>query len=1428
MGKSNKAQPVKKTDLYLGIDIGSISINTVLINNQKEIVENRYDFCHGKPFHRLLEVLAELFEQHKDDNIVSLSLTGTGGKLASEIIGGQYVNEIISQSESVSKLYPKAKTVIEMGGEDSKLIFMDGSEENVSRLSDFQLNTICAAGTGSFLDQQAKRIGVSIEKEFGEMAMKSVNPPRIAGRCSVFAKSDMIHLQQIATPVHDIVAGLCFAVARNFISSLGRGKKLEFPAVFQGGVAANQGMVRAFREILKAGENDLIIPEYFASMGAIGAVFHNMTTGSANISSFKGLDGLRTYLVSGEAEGKHQEPLVEADVFYNKEVRPIPEGSPKIDVYLGLDIGSLSTNVVLIDDDNQVIARRYLPTASKPLEAIRQGMSEIFDEVGDKVIVKAAGTTGSGRYLTGDFVGADVIRNEITAQATAAIVYDKKVDTIFEIGGQDSKYISIDNGVVVDFEMNKVCAAGTGSFLEEQAEKLDINIIGEFGDLALQAKKPAALGDRCTVFMETDLNSHQQKGAKKEDLVGGLAYSIVQNYIQKVVRKKRIGNHILFQGGVTNNKAVVAAFEKVTGKKIYVPPHFDVTGAIGSAILARDYVKENNLKTRFKGFDISKIPYKVDKFTCRECSNQCEIRRVRIEGEKKPLYYGGRCEKYELDERKGKGKDIPNYFDERLNMLMGDYKETPADGKISIGLPRALTLFYQQFPFWRTFFEDLGFRVVLSHETDNQIVRKSLDMLVAETCFPVEVMHGHIYDLLEKQVDYVFTPFIINTKAGDDNPTTNYNCPWIQTFPFMVKAALTDEVAKKLLVPTLNFRYFGKVLNKELSDFMWEKFRIPSKKVLNAIAKADQAQSRFEEALVVRGQEVLENLPGDKECMVIMGRQYNTGDPALNLSMVEKLINLDVVPIPMDFLPLGSEHITDDYPQMYWPNGQRLLAAARIVARDERLHAVYMGNFRCGPDSFLAHFVHEEMAGKSYMEIEIDEHSADAGMITRYEAFLDSLKGSRIAGKKKKEVILPGVMSSEPMKDRILYFPFMCDAAYAIAAAVRSCGLNSDVLPMQDERDMELGRKYTSSRECFPMICTTGSFLKKLMEPGVDPKKVSFFMPDHNGPCRFGQYNKFQRIVFNKLGFNDAQIISPSNTTAYEDISGGQGTKFRYAAWKGFVAVDLLRKMKQERIPYELVPGSTEKVYREVLAEVIKSIENGAKDLADVLHREAKKFNSIAMHNGRRKPVIAVVGEIFMRDNPFCSGHLVQKLEMYGAETVIAPFSEWLSYSTYRYTRDSKWKGDYKGMLKSKIQHYAQNYSAKKLQQSIHGLYDHEREIGLEEMLESCGPYINMHYDGDPALNLGSSVALFKTGISGIANILPFTCMPGTVVTALADRFKRDHDNIPYVSIAYDGQEDTAIDLRLQAFMHQAREFAKQKGYDAPVKWGGVKEMTKI
>lgn len=1405
---------------HLGLDIGSISVNAVLINETKKVLVNRYEYCYGKPFDVLVKVLDEIVLEYGINSIGSIAFTGSGGKQAAELAGGIFVNEIIAQSTSVAELYPHIRTIIEMGGEDSKLIFMEnGTTTNFSRLADFAMNSLCAAGTGSFLDQQANRIEVPIEKEFGEMALKSVNPPRIAGRCSVFAKSDMIHLQQVATPLHDIVAGLCFAVARNFKSTLGRGKKFEKPFIFQGGVAANVGMVRAFKEIFELEDGELVIPEYHASMGALGAIFHALKNQNGHAVDFKGTREIKNYLASDRSNTARLSSLIMSNASYNKTVKQIPRDGTKTEVYLGIDVGSLSTNVVLIDSENNVVARRYLPTASKPLNAIQRGLKEIYDEIGEHVSVIGAGTTGSGRYLTGDFIGADAIQNEITAQATAAIAYDSTVDTIFEIGGQDSKYISIENGVVVDFEMNKVCAAGTGSFLEEQADKLDINIIDQFADHAFKSEKPVRLGDRCTVFMESDLNSHQQKGADIPDLVGGLAYSIVQNYIQKVVGDKPIGEKIFFQGGVTNNKAVVAAFEKITGKSIIIPPHFDVTGAIGAAILARNSMAEGQ-KTRFKGFDISQIPFTVSSFTCHACTNNCEIQQIKIEGEPRKLFYGGRCEKYELDERKGKGKDIPNLFEERLLMLMGDYREEPENGKISIGIPRALMVFYQQFPFWRSFFEQLGFRVVISDPSNQQIVTRSIELMVSETCLPVELMHGHVDNLLSKKVDYIFQPFIVNAKAKKENPTSNCNCPWIQSYPFMVRSAFTDTKIRELfLTPTLHFRYFERALKKELSGFMKEKFGIPESKTKKVIDIADAVQVKFEEAVQNRGREVMANLPKDKKALVILGRPYNTTDPLLNLRLVEKLINLNTLPIPVDFLPLLEENIFDDYKMMYWPNGQKIMSASRIVHKNDNLYAVYMGNFRCGPDSFLTHFVRKELKGKPYLHLEVDEHSADAGLITRCEAFLDSLEGYQKVRGIKTEVEKPKVVHSKSLDGRTLYLPYAGDTVYMLAAAARSCGIDAQVLPMQDATDLEIARKHTNGQECFPAICTTGNFLKKLMEPGIDPKKVSFFMPNHNGPCRFGDYNKLHRIIFDKLGYDDVHLMTPSNDDAYADLAGKDSKTFRKNAWSGIVGIDILRRLLQERRPYEIVKGESDKTYLKFREELSEAVANGGKEVGTVLEKAGKAFHSIEANFEKRKPVIAIVGEIFMRDNPFCSGHLIERLEALGAETIISPFGEWLHYSSYRYWRDSVWKGDLKGLFKSKVQQVYQHYVAKQLTGKVGQYLTARKELEIDEILNLCGPYIHKDYDGDPPIALGSAAGLVEMNISGVANILPFTCMPGTIICAVSNDFKKDHHNIPWLNYAYDGQEDSSIETRLQAFMHQAKEYSATNGFDKPLNW---------
>jgi predicted nucleotide-binding protein (sugar kinase/HSP70/actin superfamily) len=410
-------------------------------------------------------------------------------------------------------------------------------------------------------------------------------------------------------------------------------------------------------------------------------------------------------------------------------------------------------------------------------------------------------------------------------------------------------------------------------------------------------------------------------------------------------------------------------------------------------------------------------------------------------------------------------------------------------------------------------------------------------------------------------------------------------------------------------------------------------------------------------------------------------------------------------------------------------------------------------------------------------------------------------------------------MSAEADKSRTLYFPYMRDGAYALAAASRFCGVDARVLPMQTAEDVRLGRKHLSGKECFPMICTTGSFLKKMLEPGFEPSRSAFFMPDHRGPCRFGQYNKMQRIIFDRLGFGEVQIVAPSNADSYAGLSAGKGMRFRYAALRGIIAADMLCKLRQERRPYEATPGETERVYRQWLDRVVEATERGARGLPAVLEQAAKELDAVPLApewRERRKPVIAVVGEIFMRDNPYCSAFIVKRLEALGAETLMAPMWEWLEVSTLRYARDSRWKGDRMGVVKARIQELLAGFLSRDVVKSVEGFADMEREVGVEEMLERCEPYIHRDYDGDPAMALGSASALADTGISGVAAIQPFSCLPGTIVSSLSGSFRRDHDDMPWINVDFDGQEDTSIETRLQAFMHQANEYARSHDLCAP------------
>jgi len=1407
---------MNKEGLHLGLDVGSVSANTVLVNDGKNVIEEHYTRIKGQPLETVLAILTEILSRIPAERIQSVSVTGTAGKLIAELLKAEFVNEIIAQSKSTTYFYPQVKTIIEMGGEDSKLILVESDPQNGEyKILDFSMNTICAAGTGSFLDQQANRLLLTIE-EFSNLALKSKTPPRIAGRCSVFAKTDMIHLQQGATSDYDIVAGLCYALARNFRSNIGKGKTFSRPISFQGGVAANAGMRQAFFDVLELREGEFIIPKYSASMGAIGAAFLTMESPD-KWKKFAGLDRLREYVSRMVAPDVTLEPLSLSDR-HQQEITWQPlKGTfadKKIKAYLGIDVGSISTNVVVLDENKKVLSKRYLMTAGRPIEAIRQGLQEVGDEVGHLVEIKGVCTTGSGRYLTGDFVGADVIRNEITAQATAAAHIDPNVDTIFEIGGQDSKYISLERGAIVDFEMNKVCAAGTGSFLEEQAEKLGLSIKEEFGTLALRSPSPISLGERCTVFMESDLVHHQQKGAKRDDLVAGLSYSIVLNYLNKVVGDKRVGNNIFFQGGTAFNKGVVAAFEKVTGKKITVPEHNEVTGAIGCALLAMEENKSG--KSNFKGWDLSSRPYELTSFECKECPNHCEIRKVTVQGEK-PLFYGSRCEKYDVDRTRKRRDDLPDLFAEREEALMASYVEEkpPAEDAPAIGIPRLLYL-QEIMPFWKTFFSSLGFRLVFSERTNKRLIHKGVEKVVAETCFPIKVAHGHLLDLIDKGVETIFLPSIINMPLSHPSLDRSFACPYVQAFPYAVQSAIDfKSQGVKLLSPVIHFGWERKNLERALVK-MCRNLGKDAGDVREAIEKAQIAQASFNASLKRRGKEILQSLKEGDRAMVIISRPYNGCDPGMNLGLPQKLRDLGVVAIPMDLLPLDDVDLLEDWQDMYWKYGQKIYSAAHLVHSNPRLHAIYLTNFACGPDSFILHFFKEKMRGKPYLQIEVDEHSADVGAITRLEAFLDSLKNVQ-DGRMKEERKPKTIVMTKDADHRKVYVPYMAEQALALVGAFQACGIDADLTPVPNQETISWGRKYTSGKECYPCILTTGDMVRVIKSPDFDRNKVAFFMPSGNGPCRFGQYHRLHRLILDDLGYPDVPIYSPTQDEhLYKDL-GMLGKNFTRLAWQGMVAMDLLDKKLRETRPYEVHAGDTDKVFRQSLKKAYEIIRDSKDDprtcLDGLIHalKEARRnFDRIEQINPGSKPRIGIVGEIYIRSNAFSNEFIVLELEKLGAEVWLPPISEWFLYLNFTSQRYSLRNKRYGTFWRTYITELVQKRDEHKLDHVFDGSLINHPEPSIPETLREAKTYLDDSFEGEAVLSVGKCGDYVKKGVSGLVNVMPFTCMPGTIVGAVMKRYREGHKDIPFLNMAYDGQEETNTLTRLEAFMHQARQFQRQ------------------
>ncbi|MBC8418839.1 MAG: CoA activase [Desulfobacterales bacterium] len=1008
--------------LYAGIDAGSVSLNCIVINEEKQILyEAPYERHFGKVEEGVLDLIYSLYNRFGEERIRSVSFTGNHGKNLSERLGAFYEFETISQVLGAICVRPDVRTIISMGGQDTALFQVnhlstgDLSGQGAWELAYFNSNGPCASGTGSFIDQQAQRLATSIYSkeadisrdqidrilvDFIRLGIKSKRPANVACRCTVFTKSDMIHLQNRGERLEDIIYGLHVGNARNYMSTIVSNRALEEPILFVGGLSLNELQVKAFQAYFPG----LIVPSHSTSIGALGVALEALDLvkegrkpeiGRVDVGLLKG------------APSSRRDALPVAPMLVLKETA-FPEDNEierrplrkKSTCYLGIDIGSTTTKYALINKAGEIIHKSYVPTKGRPIEVTQGLLKFLCDEVGKSVEISGTATTGSGRNVVGDFLNADLIIDEITAHARGAVEIDREVDTIFEIGGQDSKYIYISNTYPLDFDMNKVCAAGTGSFLHELANKYGINIVGEFQEIALSSETPVRLAERCTVFMESDLVFYHQKGVGRRDLIAGLCYAIVFNYLNRVVEKRKIGQRVMFLGGPSLNKGVVAAFENVLGRPVLVPKHREVLGAYGAAISVKEMMRlEKRDESTFRGLGSAindRMEFKEK--TCSadlHCHNQCKLKIYDFDGRRS--VWGGECGRYELTRSKGGKKE--NLFALRQEIwqtyMAGVYDELEGeplmevDKRPTVGMQRAL-YGHQNAVLWAHFFDRLGFRLVLTPPTNTHISKVGIETMAGETCYPVKVSHGHIKELLGKTT-YLFIPSLINMPTPEPAEKGSF-CPLIQANSYMVRMALGLDPSS-ILNPVIHLKYDTDTLTLELADQLKSKLGVSEGQIRKALYYALERQDQFRRALHKKGEEILEYHNPDDPLVVVTGRPYNLYDDRLNLRLGQSLAKIGVYALPMDFIDVSSVDLSD-FPSMYWGLGAQILRTAKFVESHPTYFGLHLTNFGCGADSFLEHFYRHIMGNKPYLILELDEHSAVAGVMTRLEAYRNVIENS--------------------------------------------------------------------------------------------------------------------------------------------------------------------------------------------------------------------------------------------------------------------------------------------------------------------------------------------------------------------------------------------------------------------------------------------------
>ncbi|MGI6020035.1 MAG: acyl-CoA dehydratase activase-related protein [Lachnospiraceae bacterium] len=1400
----------------MGIDIGSTTIKIVICDENNNIIFDRYQRHFADIKETMADIITKAYE-HSGDIKIRPVITGSGGLTLANYLKIPFVQEVIAVSASLKSRYPAVDVAIELGGEDAKIIYFEN--DNI----DQRMNGICAGGTGSFIDQMAALIQTDASG-LNDLARNYQSKYDIAARCGVFAKSDIQPLINDGATKEDLAASIFQAVVNQTISGLACGKPIRGHVAFLGGpLHFLDQLTLAFKKTLKLDEEHAIEPENSHLFAALGSAMNaDPESTPINLSELK--KRLDEPIVL-DFEVARLDPLFlsqdEYGIFTERQnayqVKKKELSSYSGNCYLGIDAGSTTTKTALIAEDGSLLYSFYDNNHGDPLATSIRAIKETYAHMPEDCIIAGACSTGYGEALIKAALKLDHGEVETVSHYKAAAFFNPEVDCILDIGGQDMKCIRIKNHTVDDVLLNEACSSGCGSFIENFAESLGYDI-RDFAKAALFAKNPIDLGTRCTVFMNSKVKQAQKEGASVADISAGLAYSVIKNALYKVIKvsdASELGSNIVVQGGTFYNDAVLCAFEKISGCEVIRPDIAGLMGAFGAALIARERRVECSGSTMLSIDEINAFEYSTSMSRCRGCTNSCRL-TVNKFSDGRRFISGNRCEK---GIGKEKNKDnLPNLYEYKLHRIF-DYK--PLDRSEAprgvIGIPRVLNM-YENYPFWFTFFTELGYSVVLSPFSSRKIYEMGIESIPSESeCYPAKLAHGHIEWLISNGVKTIFYPCVPFEHKEFEEAVNNYNCPIVTSYPENIKNNVESLNGESVTFMNPFISFAGPdILRKRLSEIF---SGIGSKEVAQAVDKAWDELMNVRKDITDKGTEAIEFLEKTgRHGIVLAGRPYHI-DPEINHAIPELINSYGMGVLSEDSI---SANAVIDRPVRVndqWMYHTRLYAAANYVRNTDNLDLIQLNSFGCGLDAVTTDQVHEILAGsnKLYTCLKIDEVSNLGAARIRVRSLIAAIydrKKNNIKKEVRPSSIKKAVFTPEMRKDYTILCPTMSPFHFNILErAMNSAGYNIVVLNNDNRGAIDMGLKYVNNDACYPSLIVVGQLMEALLSGKYDLDKTAVIMTQTGGGCRASNYIGFIRRALKKAGLEKIPVIS-ANFVGLEAQPGFKVTPGLVA--KGVIAIlfgDILMRCVYRMRPYEKEPGSVDKVYRKWEQKCIEYCTSKYINFAKysrICREMIRDFDAIPIHEDMKKPRVGIVGEILVKYSPTANNHLADLLEKEGAEPVVPDLIDFFNYSFF----NSNFKYENLGFKKStamlcnfaiRFIEFARGAARKEFEKSRH----FHPPVKIQNIAEYASPITSLgNQTGEGWFLTGEILELIHTGCPNVVCIQPFGCLPNHIVgKGVIKEIRKQYPKANIVAIDFDPGASEVNQLnRIKMMLSTARK----------------------